>query len=406
MYEMGEAEIEAVARVIRSGRLFRYQGGPNGEEPETAMLEKEIAQLTGCNHALAVTSGTAALICALVGLGVGPEDEVIVPGYTFMATAIAPLAVCATPVLAEVDAGLMLDADDVARKITKRTKVIIPVHMMGHVVDLEPLLKVARQRGVKVLEDCCQCVGGSYRSLRVGRHGDAGAYSFNYFKNITAGEGGAVMTNDRTVIDRARLYHDAGLTFRGDVKGTEVPSFAGVNYRMEEIRAALLRIQVARLDGILTGLRERYRRLRELLLNTPEITLAPVHDLAGMCGSALFLTTGGRQESLAFAQAATERKLPVGLPLDSGKHVYTNWDPLMQRRGGHHPLLDPLQATAAGRAQTYTRDMLPKTLEHLARTVSIGINYRWTEKDIVEAAAALRECAKIAHGAGELAVSR
>src|SRR5262249_28342866 len=145
MFECGEAEIEAVARVMRSGRLFRYQTGPAGEPSETACLEKEIARLTGTAHALTVTSGTPPLICGLGGLGVGPEDEVIVPGYTFMATAMAPLAVGATPVLAEVDAGLMLDPADVARKITPRTKVIIPVHMMGHVCDLEPILALARQ---------------------------------------------------------------------------------------------------------------------------------------------------------------------------------------------------------------------------------------------------------------------
>src|ERR1700747_3551100 len=136
MYECGNEEIEAITRVLRHGRLFRFQTGPNGELPEAAQLEREIAQLVGCSHALAVTSGTAALICALVGLNVGPEDEVIVPGYTFIATVSAARAVGATPVLAEVDAGLMLDPLDVARKITPRTKAIVPVHMMGHVADL------------------------------------------------------------------------------------------------------------------------------------------------------------------------------------------------------------------------------------------------------------------------------
>ena len=404
MYELGDAEIEAITRVIRSGRLFRYQTGPNGEEPETLRLEREIAQMVGTSEALAVTSGTAALICALVGLGVGPEDEVIVPGYTFMATAMAPLALGATPVLADVDAGLMLDAADVARKITPRTKVIIPVHMMGHVVDLEPLLALARSRGIKVLEDCCQCVGGSYRSLRVGRQGDVGAYSFNFYKNISAGEGGAVMTSDRTIADRARIYHDAGIAFRTELKDSAVLPFAGVNYRMEEIRAALLRVQLGRLDGILSALRSRYRRLRDELLRTPDVTLAPVHDVDGVCGSNLFIRTHSRAESLAFAQAAKERRLPVMLPLDSGKHVYSNWDPLMQRRAAHHPLLDPLHATEAGRAQKYTPDMLPVTLEHLARTVNVAINHRWTEQEIAQTAASLKECAQIAAGA-ELAAS-
>jgi dTDP-4-amino-4,6-dideoxygalactose transaminase len=399
MYESGEAEIEAIARVIRSGRLFRYNTGPNGEESETLRLEKEIAQLVGCSHSIAVTSGTAALICALVGMGVGPEDEVIVPGYTFMATALAALAVGATPVLAEVDTGLMLDAADVEKKITRRTKVIIPVHMMGHVVDLEPILALARRHKIKVLEDCCQCVGGSYRGLRVGRQGDAGAFSFNYFKNISAGEGGAVMSSDRTIADRARIYHDSGITFRSELKDSAVQSFAGINYRMEEIRAAMLRVQLGRLDGILTALRRRYHQLRDQLLAMPEFKLSPVHDLDGVCGSALFLRTNSRDESLAFAKAAADRKLPVMLPLDSGKHVYSNWEPLMERRAAHHPALDPLHATQAGREQKYTKDMLPQTLEHLARTVCVMIPHRAGEQEIEKLARALQECALIASGA-------
>ena len=403
MYECGEAEIEAVTRVLRGGRLFRYQTGPRGEPSETMQLEQEIAKVVGCSHALTVTSGTAALICALVGLGIGPEDEVIVPGYTFMATAMAPLAVGATPVLAEVDAGLMLDPVDLARKITPRTKAIIPVHMMGHVVDLDPILAVARKHNVRVLEDCCQCVGGSYRSLRVGRHGDAGAFSFNYYKNISAGEGGAVMTSDVTIADRARIYHDAGITFRNELNNSPVQSFAGVNYRMDEIRAAFLRVQLTRLDGILSALRQRYRRLRELLRATPMagVEFAPVHDLDGVCGSALFLRTESRGASLEFLKSAIEHKIPAMLPLDSGKHVYSNWEPLMERRAAHHPALDPLHATEAGRRQRYTPDMLPQTLDHLARTVSIGINHRWTEEDVERIANGIRECA--ASTAGELA---
>ena len=402
MYECGEEEIEAMARVLRHGRLFRYQTGPNGELPETVQLEKEIAQLTGCTHALAVTSGTAALICALVGLNVGPEDEVIVPGYTFMATAMAPLAVGATPVLAEVDSGLMLDPADVAKKITPRTKVIVPVHMMGHVADLEPLLKVARQHNIRVLEDCCQCVGGSYRSVRAGRHGDAGAYSFNYFKNISAGEGGAVMTSDRIVADRARIYHDAGISFRSEMKDSPVQAFAGVNYRMEEIRAAMLRVQLTRLDGILTALRTRYHKLRELLKGAVEF--APVHDLDGVCGTQLFIRTGSREESLKFGKAAAERKVGMCLPLDTGKHVYSNWDPLMQRRAAHHVALDPLHATEAGRRQRYTPDMLPRTLEHLARTASIAINHRWTDEQLERIANEIVECARHAGSRQALAI--
>ncbi|HYF49196.1 MAG TPA: DegT/DnrJ/EryC1/StrS family aminotransferase [Planctomycetota bacterium] len=396
MYQIGEAEIEAVARVIRSGRLFRYQKGPNGEPSESAQFEREYAQKMGAPHALAVTSGTAALICGLIGLEVGPGDEVIVPGYTFMATALAPLAVGAVPVLGEVDAGLMLDPADVERKITPRTKAIIPVHMNGHVANLDDIVRVARKAGVKVLEDCCQCVGGSYRGLRVGRHGDAGAYSFNYYKNITSGEGGAIVTSDGKIHQRARMYHDSGAMFRVDAKDFTVPVFAGVNYRVDEVRSAIMRVQLQRLDEILSSLRRRWSALRERLQG--KIEFAPVHDRDGVCGSYLLLRLGSRQEALAFTKAASERRIPSYLPHDSGRHVYWNWDPLLERRGAHHPAFDPLQ-TELGRKQQYSVEMLPKTREHLERSAFVNIDVNWTEEDLDRIANGLIECANVAESA-------
>jgi dTDP-4-amino-4,6-dideoxygalactose transaminase len=393
VYEIGEAEIEAVARVIRNRQLFRYNTQPDGSESETIQLEREWARLIGVRYALAVSTGTASLTTGLVALGVAPGDEVIVPGYTYIATALAPLAIGAVPVLAEVDAGLMLDPKDVEARITPRTRAIIPVHMLGHVVDLDPLLRLARSRGIKVLEDACQCDGGSYRGLRVGRHGDAGAFSFNYFKIITCGEGGLLVTDDEMAFQRARMYHDTGCAWWPGGMDMKVPRFAGVTYRFDEIRAAILRVQVQRLDELLNSLRRRCRRLREMLDGTPNLEFAPVHDTDGDCGISLLLRLESRARAQAFANTAAELKVPVMLPLDTGRHVYSNWEPLMERRGGYHPLADPLHTTEAGRAQKYTPDMLPKTLDHLARTASVGIQPRWTDEELARIAAGLRACA-------------
>lgn len=394
MYDCGEEEIAALASVIRSKRLFRHSVGPNGEPSQTTQFEREWAEKIGARHALAVSSGTAALICGLVGLGIGPGDEVIVPGYTFISTALAPLAVGAVPVLAEIDAGLMLDPADVEQKITARTKAIIPVHMLGHVVNLDPLMKIAHAHRLKVLEDACQCDGGSYRGKRVGTHGDAGAFSFNYFKIISSSEGGALVTDDLVAYQRARIYQDSGAAWRADAKELAVPYFAGVNYRSDELRSAFIRIQANRLDGILGRLRQRYRRLRELLQGQADIKCAPVHDLAGIAGICLLLRLESRSQAQAFAKAAAACQLPVSLPYDSGRHVYVNWAPLMERRGAHHPACDPIQITDAGRAQKYTPDALPRTLEHLARTVSINIELGWTEEDLDTIGKKLAQCAQ------------
>jgi dTDP-4-amino-4,6-dideoxygalactose transaminase len=264
--------------------------------------------------------------------------------------------------------------------------------MNGHIVNLDPIIKFARSRGIKVLEDACQCVGGSYRGQRVGRHGDAGAYSFNFFKNITCGEGGALVSSDIKLMDRARVYHDGGAIFRQDAKGISVPPFAGVNYRFDEIRAAVMRVQLQRLDEILNALRRRCHDLREKLQG--HIELAPVHDLDGDCGASIFLTVGSRAEALAFVKAAGERKVACYSPFDSGRHVYSNWDPLFDRRCSHNPKLDPLHASATGRAQQYTRDMLPKTTQHLERTICVSIDLNWTGVDIERVSKALIESAQ------------
>ena len=158
MYEIGQEEIEAVAAVLRSGQLFRYRGGEGGQADA---CEKRLAELCGCQHALVVTSGTAALICALVGLGIGPGDEVIVPAYTWLASAGAVLNVGAIPVLANADETLTLDPADFERRIGPRTKAVIPVHMGGRPANMDAILAVARRHGLHVLEDACQAIAAA-----------------------------------------------------------------------------------------------------------------------------------------------------------------------------------------------------------------------------------------------------
>ena len=200
MYRMGKEEIEAVARVIESKRLFKTTG------TETENFEKEMREYFHIDHAVAMTSGMAALVSALIGMGIGPGDEVIVPAYTYIATAFAVLATGAIPVVSEIDESLMMDASDVEKKISPRTKVILPVHMKGFPVDMDRIMALAEKHNLKVLEDTCQAVGGSYKGKRLGTIGDAGAFSFNYFKNITAGEGGAMLTNDKEIFEKGLIF--------------------------------------------------------------------------------------------------------------------------------------------------------------------------------------------------------
>jgi dTDP-4-amino-4,6-dideoxygalactose transaminase len=392
MYEMGSEETEAVARVLRSGALFRHGTSPGGAETETQCLEREWAERFGVSHSLALTSGTAALIAGLVGIGIEPGDEVLVPGYTYVATALAPLAVGAVPVLVDVDSSLMMDPDDMRAKITPRTRAIIPVHVHGHVANMEAILAIARARGLDVIEDCAQCIGGEYRARPVGSLGRAGAFSFNFFKILSAGEGGMLTTADAGIIARARVYCDPSDEARwSDVAFDEVARFAGVTYRTDEIHAAILRVQLGRLETIRQRLRERWVRLRSLLQGTTSVELSPVHDEAGDCGTSVMLRFETGQRATAFVRSGIERGLPLVLTRDTGCHVYCNWDVLMQRRGAHHSAVDPLHITQAGRAQAYAPDMLPRTLAHLERTVLLNLDMAWTDGDLEEAVRAIGE---------------
>ncbi len=159
MYRIGQEEIDAVARVINSGQLFRIGSAYS----EVDNFEKELAEKLFVKYTLFVTGGTTALIAALIGLGVGPGDEVIVPAYTFMASALAVTAVGAVPVIAEVDETLMIDPEDVEKKISPHTKAIIPVHMLGYPCDMDRIMSISDKYNLLVLEDACQAVGGSYK---------------------------------------------------------------------------------------------------------------------------------------------------------------------------------------------------------------------------------------------------
>jgi len=257
--ELGEEEAEAAARVIRSHNVFRYYGvGAGPHEVET--FEREFAAHLGASHALCVNAGSAALICGLIGAGVRPGDEVVIPAYTWNATANAVVAARALPVLAEVDASLTLDPEDVRRKITARTKAILPVHMRGAPADMDALTAIASEHGLALIEDVCQAAGASFRGRRLGTFGDAGAFSLQFNKIITTGEGGVMITNREDLYDLAIDVHDCAGSVR---RGVGLPRFAGWNFRASEIQGAVARVQLTRLDGLLERMRENADAARQ-----------------------------------------------------------------------------------------------------------------------------------------------
>jgi dTDP-4-amino-4,6-dideoxygalactose transaminase len=384
MHIIGKEEAEAASRVIESGHLFRYL---DGVESETGQFEKTWAERIGVKYAIAVSSGTAALVSALAGLGLGPGDEVIVPAYTFMATATSVLSVGAVPVPAEVDETLTIDPADVQRKISPRTRAIIPVHMAGLPCDMDAIMPIAEAHDLLVLEDVAQAAGGSYKGRALGSIGNAGAFSFNYYKLISCGEGGAMTTNDHKTYLDALIFHDSGTVSRGDVVDT--PYFAGTNFRFNEILSAILRVQETRLDGILSALRAEKYRLMDELAGLSAFQLNPVHDPQGDCASVLGLLFEEEERAVRFAADLNQAGFGAGRPIDLDRHVYSKWTPLMIGHGAHHPGRDPLQQSDV----VYSEDMCPRTLSLLSRTVHLPMRVDRSPEELTDLVSAIKRIA-------------
>src|ERR1700678_2475387 len=291
VHHMGEEEAEAVLRVLKSRSPFRYYGIDLQGEAEA--FESEFASFLGVDHAVAVTSGAAALHTALAALGVGPGQEVIIPAYMWVSVVAAVVNLGAIPVLADIDDTFCLDPASVEAKITPLTSGIIAVHMSGAPANITELLKVAGGRGLFLLEDCAQCAGGSVGGKKVGTFGDMGVFSFQMNKNMTSGEGGAVVSNDGRLYDRAFACHDLGYA-RDDNGRTVFDNMAlclwGRGYRIDELRASILRVQLRKLPRIIAAMHGSKYRIRKALEEFPQLRLRKIVDPQGDTGSFLIST--------------------------------------------------------------------------------------------------------------------
>lgn len=378
MYRIGQEEIDAVARAINSKDFFKI----NGSGQEVLNFENEWKEYMGTDYSLLMSSGFGSIVSTLIGLGVGPGDEVIVPAYTYIATALAVTNVGAIPVIAEADETLTIDVKDIEKKITKNTKAIIPVHIQGFPSNMDAICEVAKKYNVAVIEDACQSIGGKYKDKFLGTIGDAGAYSFNYYKVISSGEGGALVTNNRTIFERALIYHDSSAVafFGTQLDGINEPLFGGTEFRISDITGAILREQLKKLPNIIEDLHKNKFAIIEKLNDKTKV--APSHDLQGDCATTLALRFSTKEETRAFKEKCSENGLGIVIPEDTGKHIYTNWTQIMEKRGALHPAMDPFKMKEnQGLQMDYTMDMCPNTLDYLSRTAYISINPDWTEEE-------------------------
>ncbi len=392
MYRIGKEEIEAITKVIESRDLFKINGGIRA----SANVEQKLREIFGCRYPVFMTSGHAALVTALTSLGVGPGDEVIVPAYTYIATPMAVVAVGAIPVICEIDETLTMSASDMEKKITKNTKAVIPVHIQGFPCDMKSIKEICDERGIYIVEDACQADGGSFSGKRLGTIGNAGALSFNYFKVITCGEGGALLLDDKCLYERALIYHDSNaVAYFGDqLSGFETEEFCGNEYRSNELCAAVLGVQLDRLDGILSDNRKNKKYIMDALEGL--CSFVPSHDIEGDCATTLAFSFDTEEKARKFASA---EGIYGTLPIDTGKHVYRNWKPIMNKNGAFNPLMDPFKMEANKNiVPDYNENMCPETISRLSRAVYLSISPDATKEQLDKAVEGIKKALVLAEG--------
>jgi dTDP-4-amino-4,6-dideoxygalactose transaminase len=392
-YWLDEEEDAAVLDVLHKRSLFRHYGI---ERPtHVKRFEAAARDFYGVRNALAVNSGTGALDTALLAFGIGPGDEVIIPSLMWIATISAVVHHNAIPVICEVDDSFTLDPIDLERKITPRTKLILPVHMAGAPTDMDAVMRIAAAHGIKVLEDVAQCNGGTFGGRKLGTFGDIGIFSLQTNKNITAGEGGLVVTNDDDLFLKALTGHDMGLVFTEEGAG-EYPPDAGIVWpngrRMAELLGAVANVQITKLPRIIEHMRGSKSRIRALLADVPGLSFRRITDPGGDTGPFMIMLLDNAEQAIRATDRLKSRGLHNCFRLeDYGHHIYYNIRALVEKVP-LSPAGNPWSlAENAGSVHDYAKGACPRSDDLFARSILVPVPSRLTSAQEEDAAAVIRE---------------
>jgi 8-amino-3,8-dideoxy-alpha-D-manno-octulosonate transaminase len=322
-------------------------------------------------------------------MGLKPGDEVIVPAYTFVATYTSIIFPGIVPVLAEIDESLSLDPNDIEKRITPKTKAIVPVHMLGNPCDMDAIMDIADKHGLMVLEDSCQAGGGSYRGRKLGSIGRMGAFSLNVYKTITAGDGGIITTKDKDLYERAFGFHDQGHS--PNRAGLEVGhrNILGLNFRVNELLGAVALAQLRKIDRITSTLREKKNKLKQMISGIKDFKFRTLNDPEGECGTLCTVIFNSAEKA-----AQVSKSIGTTTVDHSGWHVYAN--------------MEHVNRYLKEIGQPYGKGAYPKTDDILSRSINLsigvvdaglgsafGINIDSTDDEIKAAADTFRAaCAK------------
>ncbi|MFV0439363.1 MAG: DegT/DnrJ/EryC1/StrS family aminotransferase [Desulfopila sp.] len=371
----GDEEKREIQDVLDNGVLFRYEFAEQRRGVyKVKEFEERFAAYCGTGCAQAVTSGTAALKVALTALGVGPGDEVITQGFTFVATWEAILDVGAIPVFTEVDDTLNMDPVDLRKKITAKTACIVPVHMLGAQADIATIVRIAAEHDIPVLEDTAQAAGGHIGGKKLGTFGACGTFSFDSVKTMTTGEGGMIITGDEQLWRRMSEYHDHGHDHQVNpgARGGEGRRFIGFNFRMMELQGALGLAQLAKLDAMIAAQQKTRDAILEAALQIPETTARRVMDTAGDTATFCCFTFAEHQRSQRVNDILRAAGCGAINFAENTWHFYPRWEHLL---AGSSPVHSgwPFSEPGGKRRIVYDPKALPNSADLIKRTLVIPI---------------------------------
>ena len=374
MYEIGNQEVQAIKKIISKGKLFRYL-----ENSECDFFEKNYSKYLSIKHTALASSGTAALTAALVGLKIGPGDEVLIPAHTYMATAMSVLSVGAIPIIVDIDETLTIDPKALEDACGPLTRAVIVVHMWGTTCNMNAIMKIAKKKNLFVIEDACQGVGGGYEKKMLGTIGHVGAFSFNYYKNITSGEGGAVVSNNKEIIERAKCAIDP-CHFYWQGRKNSLKPFAANGSRASEFMGALLNVQLKRLPGMIKKMRAERNKILSSTQNLSNMGIkhSPLNSKNYDCGNYVFFKFNNTLDAENFTSI-----FPAPIAGKTGRHNYTEWDQILLKEGSFHQSLNPYKLSQNKKCRmNYSKNMCKSSLEILDKTIMIPTDPKNTKKDI------------------------
>ena len=386
----GAEERKEIEDVLSTGILFRFNHDAQRNNIWKAKdFEAEAKKITGAKYALAVSNGSAAILAALAASGIGTGDEVICPPFTYIATVEAVLMLGALPVFAEIDETLCLSAEGIKKVLTPKTKAVCLVHMCGGNANMDEIMAVVNEHNLKLVEDAGQAFAASYKGTATGLFGSAGAYSFDFFKIATAGEGGIFVTNDENIYKLADSYCDHGHDHIGNNRGMENHPVIGFNYRISELHAAVGAAQTRKVPAIREANLKNKAFLQKELSKVEGISFSKLGDDNGDSGT--FLNILMPDTETAKRTIDEFNKAGVGgfnYWFTNMYHFINQWEHIKNLKTAAK-----LPIQLLGAPQDYNNLELPKTQEVVGRLISFGVRCTWTEDELKTLASKISECA-------------